>query len=134
MSEVKPLTSDLAATRIDRVLDNMDLPCDASEAWTIISALTRDYAAWQRTHAAFVKKNAPVVAEHEKFLASLGQGYQNIRAAMRESENLDEDCVTNGRIWLMMQEVSWQLARFQPGFCHMLERAQEHLRAAPVER
>ena len=124
MNKIKKLTSESAQTRIDLILDYMDLPCDASEALPIISRIENDYRVWKKENSSFVKKNKDTVSACKKRLNTILDGYQAIRTAVADSKDTKKDCAVGGQINNKMLAVSPQLTDFQGCFCKMLLRAE----------
>ena len=124
MRKIIKLTSESIHTRIDRIVENMDLPCDASDAQGLATMLLRDYKAWQRQNKSFLRKNSAQVMSGERVLEEIIQQYQQIRNEIATSDDRDNECAAAGRIWHMMQAANAQLISLQGRLADMLGRAE----------
>ena len=134
MGKVKKLTSESICTRIDRIVDNMDLPCDASDALGLVSKIVDDYQVWKKANKVFVKKNVAAVADCEQSFKDIVDYYQHVREEIATSATRDADCAYGGRIWDMVQEINVQLVNLQERAGSLLGRAEAFARAATPEK
>ena len=134
MSKTQKLTETFVNEQIENILDNKDLPCDAEAAEEMIAGLATGFAAWKKDNADFVKKNKDEVTECEKGLAQIIQGYKDVQANVKKSDDLETDCSIDGDIGHAMLTVNWELDSLHGCLNGLLARAQDFAKEASAQK